>query len=223
MSPPAPLKAAVFDFDGTLFDATGAIVHSFNAALRHHARPELPPESILRKIGRPLYEMFPALVPDIGTDEVNGYIDAYREAFGPVCVRMTRPLPGLDTALDFLRRRGVRLAIATNRSARGARAILEGFGYGDAFEVIIALEDVEHVKPHPQPVLRACAGLMADPARAAMVGDTPDDMLAARAAGAFAVGVLTGVHDRAALGAAGAHAVLENIGQLPAWWDASAS
>lgn len=222
MTPRKALAAAVFDFDGTLFDATGAIVHSFNAALRHHARPELPADSILRKIGRPLYEMFPALVPDIGEDEVDGYIDAYREAFWPVCVRMTRPLPGLDVALEFLRRRGIRLAIATNRSARGARAILEGFGHADAFEAIIALEDVEHVKPHPQPVLRACAALAVEPDRAAMVGDTPDDILAARAAGATAVGVLTGVHDRAALDAAGAHAVLENLGQLPAWWDAPA-
>ena len=212
------LAAAVFDFDGTLFDATGAIVHSFNAALRRHARPELPADSILRKIGRPLYEMFPALVPDIGGDEVDGYIAAYREAFWPVCVDMTRPLPELDSALSFLRRLGIRMAIATNRSARGARAILDGFGYASDFGIIIALEDVEHVKPHPQPVLRACAALGVDPRRTVMIGDTPDDILAGRAAGARAVGVLTGVHDRAALDGAGADAVLENLGRLPEWW-----
>ncbi|MBP7275877.1 MAG: HAD-IA family hydrolase, partial [Kiritimatiellae bacterium] len=190
------LAAAVFDFDGTLFDATGAIVHSFNAALRRHARAELPADAILRKIGRPLYEMFPALVPDIGGDEVDGYIDAYREAFWPVCVSLTRPLPALDTTLAFLRNRGVHMAIATNRTARGARAILDGFGFSSDFETIIALEDVEQVKPHPEPVQRACAALGVEPRQTVMIGDTPDDIVSGRRAGARTVGVLTGVHSR---------------------------
>ena len=48
-----------------------------------------------------------------------------------------------------------------------------------------------------------------------MVGDTPDDMHAGRAAGAGTVGVTTGAYDRAALLEAGANAVLSSLADLP--------
>lgn len=210
------LRAAIFDFDGTLFDATGAIVHAFNAALRAHGCPELPAERILPLIGRPLFEMFPALEPASQGDRVKAFIAAYREAFGPVCVEMTRPLPGLTAALDALAGAGLRLAIATNRSEGGARAILRGFGMEHRFEVMVALEHVDRVKPHPEPVHKACAALGIPAEAAAMIGDTPDDMRAGRAAGAWTVGVETGVHPAAALDAAGAHIVIPTLESLPA-------
>jgi 2-phosphoglycolate phosphatase len=213
---PPSLHAAVFDFDGTLFDATGAIVHAFNAALRAYGCPELPAERILPLIGRPLFEMFPALEPSARGARTDAFIAAYREAFGPVCVEMTRPLPGLTAALDALTRAGLKLAIATNRSEGGARAILRGFGMELRFEAIVALEHVDQVKPHPEPVYKACAALGVPVGAAAMIGDTPDDMRAGRAAGAWVVGVETGVHPAAALAAAGAHIVIPTLESLPA-------
>lgn len=217
-APPADggrIRAVVFDFDGTLFDATDAIVHSFNAALTRHGKPALPRETILPRIGRPLYEMFPALEPDASGPRAGSYIAAYREAFGPVAVSHTRPLPGLETCLEALRREGLRIAIATHRSGRGAVQILEGFGLRGYFDAIVALEHIERVKPDPDPVLKALALVRVDPQAAAMVGDTPDDIQAGRAAGALAIGVVTGAHSRDALQAAGADAVLDSLAGLP--------
>ncbi len=216
MTPRARIRAAVFDFDGTLFDATGAIVHSFNAALIRHGRPALPRDAILPWIGRPLYEVFPGLEPDATGARLDTYIEAYREAFWPVAISHTRPLPGLMECLTALRNAGIRLAIATHRSGRGAVQILEGFGCRDMFEVIVALEHIENPKPHPEPVLKALAQLDTAPAEAAMVGDTPDDVGAGRAAGALAVGITTGAHSRETLLAAGADAVVDALGELPA-------
>lgn len=208
------IRAVVFDFDGTLFDATDAIVHSFNAALARHGKPALPREAILPRIGRPLYEMFPALEPDASGPRVDGYIEAYRDAFGPVAISHTRPLPGLEPCLETLRREGVRLAIATHRSGRGAAQILEGFGLRGYFDAIVALENIERAKPDPDPVLKALALIHVAPGAAAMVGDTPDDVHAGRAAGALAIGVATGAHSRDALQAAGADAVLDSLTDL---------
>lgn len=219
MTSPAPLRrfrAAVFDFDGTLFDATGAIVHSFNTALARHGRPALPRSTILRWVGRPLYEMFPALEPDADGGRLDAYIGAYRDAFGPVAVSHTRPLPGLAECLAALHADGLRLAIATHRSERGALQILEGFGLRGFFPAIVALEHIERTKPDPEPVLKALAHLGVEPAAAAMIGDTPDDVRAGRAAGTFAVGMTTGVHTRETLMEAGADTVLESLADLPA-------
>ena len=211
---PAGLRAVVFDFDGTLFDASEAIVHSFNAALAAHGRAALPRAQILPMIGRPLAEMFQGLEPGAPAERIQAHVDAYRTAFWPVAVSHTRPLPGLRECLDHLRGR-VSLAIATNRSEHGARVILEGFGFAGLFPVIVALEHVQRVKPDPEAVLTACAQLQVPPAAAAMVGDTPDDMAAGRAAGATAVGLTTGAHRREVLQAAGAQVVLDSLAELP--------
>jgi phosphoglycolate phosphatase len=80
----------------------------------------------------------------------------------------------------------------------------------------VALEHVAKVKPDAEPVLKACAQLGVPPEQAVMVGDTPDDMRAGRAAGAMAVGVTTGAHSAAVLREAGAHAVLDSLAELPA-------
>lgn len=215
MSPASRFRAAVFDFDGTLFDATGAIVHSFNAALARHGRPVLPRSTILPWVGRPLYEMFPGLEPDAAGAKLDAYIEAYRDAFWPVAVSHTRPLPGLADCLAALRADGLRLAIATHRSGRGAHQILEGFGFRDFFAAIVALEHIEKTKPDPEPVLKALAQLGVEPAAAVMVGDTPDDVRAGRAAGTLAVGVTTGAHTRDVLMEAGADAVLDSLVDLP--------
>ncbi len=208
------IRAVIFDFDGTLFDATEAICHALNAALAAHGRAPLPRAEILPRIGRPLYEIFQALEPGAPPERVQSHVDAYRSAFWPVCLTHTRELPGLRAGLEGLRGK-VGLGIATNRSERGARYILEGFGFSADFAVIVALEHVQQVKPHPEAVLSACAQLGVTPAQALMVGDTPDDMRAGRAAGAAAVGVTTGAYDRAALLAAGASEVISTLADLP--------
>lgn len=217
-TPPfADIRAVVFDFDGTLFDASDAICHSINAARAAHALAPLARADILPRIGKPLYEIFQTLEPAAPPARVQSHVDAYRAAFEPVCLKLTRELPGLRACLDGLRGR-VGLAIATNRSGRGAQYILDGFGLND-FRVIVALEHVAKVKPDAEPVRKACAGLGVPPAHAVMVGDTPDDMHAGRAAGAYAVGVTTGAHSAAALRAAGAQAVLASLAELPALLD----
>lgn len=209
------IEAVVFDFDGTLFDASEAIFHSFNAALRRHGMPALPHPDIARMIGRPLVEMFPLVDPGASPEKVQAYIDAYREEFWPICVPLTRPLPGLHACLEALRGRCVRMAIATNRTERGARVILQGFGMEAFFDAIVAIEHVAKVKPDPEPVLRALALLGTTPARGIMVGDTPDDMRAARSAGATAVGITTGYHSATDLRHAGAQRVLRSLERLP--------
>ena len=208
------IRAVVFDFDGTLFDASEAICHALNAALGAHGRAPLPRAEILPRIGRPLVEIFQALIPGAPSEQVQSHVEAYRAAFWPVSLSHTRMLPGLRACLDRLRGR-VGLGIATNRTERGARFILDGFGFGGYFGALVALEHVRRVKPDPEAVQLACERLAVPPERALMVGDTPDDMVAGGAAGAAALGVTTGAHNRVALLAAGADAVVDSLAELP--------
>ena len=79
-----------------------------------------------------------------------------------------------------------RLGIVTGRPRREAEAFLQRFGLSEIFDAVVTMEDAP-AKPSPEPVAAALAMLHVD--RAWMLGDTPDDMVAAKAAGALPVGV----------------------------------
>jgi HAD superfamily hydrolase (TIGR01509 family) len=209
------IQAIVFDFDGTLVDASEAICSSFNAVLLDHGFPLLETSLIKTKIGRPLKELF-AEVDTAATDErLQSYVEEYRKHFFPISAAKTRPMPGVVEALPELSR-GRRLAIATSRTADGAQHILRCLGLAQHFGAVVGIEDVSRVKPDPEPVLSALSHVGADPAHAMMVGDTADDVVAGLRAGVCSVGVTTGAFTAEQLAQAGAHHVVCGLAALAA-------
>jgi histidinol-phosphate aminotransferase len=107
------------------------------------------------------------------------------------------------------------LAIVTGRPRSDVERFLAVHGIGDCFETVVAMEDAP-LKPDPAPVRLALERLGAE--RAWMVGDTPDDLVAARAAGVVPVGVVSPSDDsdaaRQVLARSGAARVLNNVCEL---------
>ncbi|HSR68273.1 MAG TPA: HAD family hydrolase [Acidobacteriota bacterium] len=207
-------RAILFDFDGTLIDASDAIVSAFNLTLRDLGIAEMEHKSVVRLIGRPLQEMFFEVMgrrPQ--AEEVESILDIYREHFYPIATSHARPLPGLAETLTYYSGR-IKLGIATSRHSRGAYQILEHFGLRSHFGAVVGLDHVNQAKPHPEPLLQALRQLETEPAQAVMVGDTTDDMAAARAARVLAVGITTGSHSRRELKAAGAHHIITSLPAL---------
>ncbi len=217
--PPPPwrgIRAVLFDFDGTLFDSFDAIVHAFNAALERHGRPAAPRERIAALIGRPLAEMFPAVAADADAAAVEALIEAYREVFLPICVTMSRLLPGARETVAALRAAGLPLGIATNRTGSGAQYMLRGFGLDAAFARIVGFGDVPRGKPDPEALQVLMRHFGARPEETVMVGDAPLDIEAGKNAGTFTVGIPTGHYTRADLEALGADALIARLDDLPA-------
>ena len=142
-------------------------------------------------------------------------IDAYRAAFTPLAVPLSRLLPTVERTVRWLSTR-MPLAIVTSRTAAGAFQILDGFGLRRAFATVIGIEEVARPKPAPDPICLALERLGCPAARAVMVGDTPDDMQAGRAAGVGTIGVTSGHHGAEALLSAGADRVVGQLGQIVA-------
>jgi pyrophosphatase PpaX len=205
-----PIQAIVFDFDGTLIDASEAIWTSFTTVLREHQLQEPPQAWVKARIGRPLVEIFSQIDPGADVGQIEAYVEQYRQVFFPLGVALSRPLPGAREAMERLSSR-IGLGIATSRRADTALRILDGLGLRSFFGAVIGIEHVERAKPDPEPVLLALQQLGSLPAHAAMVGDTTDDILAGRSAGTRAIGVTTGAHDRAQLMNAGAHLVVDGL------------
>ena len=128
------------------------------------------------------------------------------------------PAVDLTAVLGELRGRGLRIGLATNDTEAPARAHLAEAGIADLFDVISGCDSGHGAKPEPGMLLAFAHALRLDPARVVMVGDSRADLMAGRAAGMWAVGVLTGIaqHDELA---PHADAVLPDIAALAAWID----
>jgi len=209
------LRGLIFDFDGTLVDASEAICYSFNAVFRVLSHPEVQCAEIRRMIGRPLREMFRSFFPGAGPAEIESYVDEYRAVFRPVSISLSRPMPGVRDLIPVLGGR-LSLAIVTSRAGAGTRRILESLGMLAFFPVIVGIEDVVRAKPDPEPVLKALHQLGLEPDEAAMVGDTPDDILAARGARVLVIGIVSGAFIREELLATGADLVFESLPEMAA-------
>ena len=207
------IEALVFDFDGTLIDASIPVCRSFNAALEQFGVTPLEEDAVRRLIGTPLRGMFAIVLPEANEQELDELIAAYRVFFLPLGCSDSRPMPGLHPMLEHFHPR-VKLGIATSRAADGAQLILAHMGMLDRFAAVVGIYEVTHAKPHPEPVLQALERLHVSPPHAVMVGDVPYDMEAARRAGVHAVGLVSELYPAEALRAAGADAVIRSLDEL---------
>ena len=132
---------------------------------------------------------------------------------GPDSVALARPLADLPVLFGTLRASGRRIAVVTTDDREPTERMLAALGVGDLVDALIAADDGLPVKPAPDAVLRVCRLLAVAPGRTAVAGDAVADLLMARAAGARAIAVTSGVSDRADLGSA-ADVILPTIAAL---------
>ena len=179
----------LFDLDGTLIDSTEAILESFEVALGKFGEV-LPNEAAIKaEIGHPLDAMFRTL--GVSEEKVWDHVHAYKQHYRTIACEKTVLLPAAREAIALAKQHAT-LGIVTTKTAEYSKEMLEDMDVMHYFDVLIGREDVEHPKPHPEPVLKAISKLKADRSKCWMIGDTPMDLGAADAAGIKSVGVTCG-------------------------------
>ncbi|UWF77252.1 MULTISPECIES: HAD-IA family hydrolase [Microbacterium] len=125
-------------------------------------------------------------------------------------------IPGARAAIEALKDSGVAVALTTGFAPVTRDALLAALGWGDLVDVALSPVDAGRGRPAPDLVLTALIRTGASSVQAvAVAGDTVSDVQSGRRAGAgFVAGVLSGAHDRPALSAAGADAVLGSVAEL---------
>lgn len=216
------LRLAIFDVDGTLVDSQnhihGAMRHAFEA--RGHVCP--PRAEVLSIVGLSLPQAVARLVPQLAEDERLAIVQAYKDSFGLLRAEGPPPLyPGVAAMLDDLAARELMLlGVATGKSRRGLRLMIEAHGLEGIF-VTQQTADTHPSKPHPSMIETALAEAGVDAAEAVMIGDTTYDIEMGVAAGVATIGVSWGYHAPAALVAAGAGQIVQHAADLPGAIDAA--
>lgn len=196
-----PIRAVLYDFDGTLADSTELIMRCYRHTMTTHLGECPPDEEWLSGFGTPLTDQIARFSRT--PREYEAMLDTYRTHQDELFDAELRPFAGADETLAELERRGMPMAIVTSRLRRATLRGLDVCGLARHFDVIITPEDVTHAKPDPEPVLAALARLGVAAHEALFVGDSPHDIAAGRAAGTRTAGVLWGPFPRAALEEAG--------------------
>lgn len=189
-----PLELLIFDFDGTLIDSKDDIATSVNLTLGDLGLPLRLPEEIFSFVGDGVKRL---LRLSVGEENLALYEEAlriFRRHYLSHCLDTTRFYPGMDRVIETLS--GVKKAIATNKSMEYTLAIVEGLGLRSHFAAIESPADSSELKPDPGMLLRILSTLKISPEGAVLVGDSTNDVRAAKAAGIRACAVGYGYGDR---------------------------
>lgn len=185
------LKAALFDFDGTLVDTTEMIFQSMrHATTSVLGRDDLTREQLLANVGQPL----PRQMELFDAEKAELLLEAYRAHHEEHHDALIAEFPGIEDALNRLRAAGVTVAVVTSKRRRSVEMALKSFpGLGPVVDRFVTMEDTKEHKPHPEPLLRGLELVGNVPKeQAAYVGDSPFDVQAAKAAGLRSVAVSWG-------------------------------
>jgi 2-phosphoglycolate phosphatase len=191
-----PLRAVLFDFDGTLADSYPAITASVNHVRALHGLPPLPVDEVKRHVGRGPDYLLTHTCP-VGDMAAN--VAAYRAHHPSVLREGTRLLPGVYDTLQTLHQRGLRLAVCSNKPVAFTKELLVILAIKDFFSVVLGPEDAGLPKPAPNMLLTALARLQVRADEALYIGDMTVDIQTARAAGVTVWIVPTGSDEIAVL------------------------
>jgi len=181
-------RAVLFDLDGTLLDSAPDLAAAANAMLAELGMPPREPAVIATYIGKGI----PRLVERTLTGSLDAAADPvllaqalpiYEHHYAAESGRRSVPFRGVIEGLRALHAAGLPLACITNKAERFTVDLLQRTGLDGFFAVVVCGDTVARKKPDPEPVLTACARLDVRPADALMIGDSANDVEAARAAG----------------------------------------
>jgi phosphoglycolate phosphatase len=210
------VRAVLLDLDGTLLDTAPDLAAAANAMLADLGLPGRPPGEIATYIGKGI----PGLVHRALTGSLDGTAEPslferalplFERRYAEESGRRARPYPGVVDGLARMRALGLRLGCVTNKAGRFTQELLDGQGLSPYLGCVVSGDTLPRRKPDPLPVLHACALLDAAPGEGLLIGDSLNDVLAARAAGCAVWCVPYGYSEGQPVEALGADAVVGNL------------
>jgi phosphoglycolate phosphatase len=182
------VNAVVFDLDGTLIHTAPDLAHAVNRMREDLAMSRLPQSDVMNWIGNGVTRLVKRALTETWDGEPDadlferGHALFHRHYMDGVCEH-SEPYPDVCAALVELKARGFRLACVTNKLQAFTEPLLEELELDGFFESIISGDSLARKKPDPLPLRHICDRFGIAPRDAVLVGDSVNDIKAAKAAG----------------------------------------
>lgn len=213
---PRNFRAVIFDLDGTLIDSLPDLTIAVNKVLEEEGLAPLPPAEVGPMVGDGagmLVTRAFAARGGLPGPAVGPYLARFISHYEPNATVLTRPWEGVVQALDALKERGFTLAVCTNKPSAATHAILKDLGIDDYFAVVIGGDDAPALKPDPAHVNAVLDRLGIGHDDAVFVGDSINDVLAAKGANVRTIIVSFG-YSRVPPHELGADLVIDHFSEL---------
>ncbi|OGP16107.1 MAG: phosphoglycolate phosphatase [Deltaproteobacteria bacterium GWC2_55_46] len=204
----------IFDLDGTLIDSSQDIAWSANMTLSAMGHEKKQIGEIVGHIGWGVKPLLEKLMPGETSERIAEARLKFLDFYGDHLVVKTSVYPGVEDTIGHFMKAGKKLAVVTNKPFGLAESILEIVRLKDFFSVILGGDSLPNKKPHSEPIEKAMSDLCAPPEKTVVVGDSPVDCEAGKAAGAYTVGVSYGFRGRGELEAAGCDIIIDDFTSL---------
>jgi phosphoglycolate phosphatase len=217
----AHVKAVLLDLDGTLVDTAPDIATAANRMLACLGREALPESRIAGFIGGGIANLVRRALAETGAeapgDSFARALALFEDAYFEHVADRSRPYPGVVEGLDRFRAAGFPLGCVTNKASRFTLKLLRSTGLRPYFGSVVCGDDVPNRKPAPDALLAAAAALGVAAHEAWVIGDSANDVKAARAAGCPVAVVPYGYREGLAVEALGADAVVSGVDAAASW------
>lgn len=216
------LHGVLFDLDGTLLDTAADIAEALNRTLAEYGIREFAVAEVSRMVGRgsPMLLEHAAAMRGRSPDaaEKAAMLERFFHHYGALEENdesAARPYAGAADTLRRLHESGVKTGVVTNKHRRFADHLLRRLDLMQWVDLLVGGDTCERRKPDPLPLLFACRTLGIEPQAALMVGDSINDVRAARAAGIPIVCVPYGYNEGNDPRSLDCDAMLETLADLP--------
>jgi phosphoglycolate phosphatase len=187
------IKLIIFDLDGTIVDAYDAIIDSFNYMMKKLHLPVIKPSIIRRAVG---WGDRMLLSPFISEKILDKALKIYRPHHKISLLDKSHLIPGASDILKYLKKKGYKLAVASNRPSEFSKILIKHLKIDKFFDYVLCADQIKNAKPDPEIINKIMKIFSVSAKQTIYIGDMIVDAQAARAAKVKSIAVLTGSSTR---------------------------
>lgn len=217
---PLSVKMVMIDLDGTLIDTAPDLAACANRMLQDLGRQPFPVEKVQTWIGNGVPRLVKrALTDDMSAEPESALFEralaSFQKHYGEHVADLSRPYPGVVEGLERLQAAGFSLACITNKAEAFTVPLLKQLDLAKYFKLVLSGDSLPKQKPDPLPLLHACRHFGITPDHGVLVGDSSNDVRAARAAAMPIICVPYGYNHGHDIRASEPDAVVDSLAEVP--------